>query len=598
MDKKYFTELKNGVRLKPKSLEKENKSLYDEIINYSIKNNFEDLPFKEKVWLFVEGKNNLPTCLECGSPTKFDRFNTGYRDYCSKSCKSKSKIVKDKIKNTFKDKYGGHPMRNDDIKKKTQNTNLKKYGHKSHLSSRKIKDKIEKTNLEKYGVKRPLQSEEILNKTQKTLLEKYGVSHGLQSKEIRDKTHISFVKNNDMGILQEKIGLTKLKRYGDSKYNNTEKNVETCKSRYGVDNILESNSPFRKLISDRKLEKALEKYKHSDKVELLFIGDDECQLNCYECGNNFTVPRHFLTMRGNSGRIMCLNCNPYGNIYINSEIEIESFLEVDFIKRDREILDGKEIDILIPSHKLGIEFDGVYWHSDKFKDNNYHLEKTKLANEKGYDLVHIFEDEWFYKEDIVKSIINNKLGMHKNKIYARKCDVREVKSKDSATFLENNHIQGKINSSVKLGLYYNNELISLMTFGKIRKSLGGSHEEGVYEMYRFCNKLNTSVVGGASKLFKFFINNYSPNKIISYSDKRYFDGKLYQNLGFSYEGETKPSYWYTKNMDRYHRFKFRKDVLVKEGFDKNKTEKEIMKERGYNRIYDCGNKKWCWYFAN
>jgi hypothetical protein len=591
MDKSYFTELKNGVRLKPKSLEKENKQLYNKIIKYSIDNNFTELPFKEKVWLFVEGKNEIPKCLECGTPTNFERFNSGYRTFCSKSCKSKNKIVKEKIKNTFIEKYGGHPMKSDVIKKKIEDSNLKKYGHKSHLSSNEIKNKIEKTNLEKYGVKRPLQSVEILNKTQKTLLEKYGVNHGLQSKEIRDKTHISFVENNDISALQEKIGLTKLERYGDVNYNNTEKYKETCKTKYGVSNILNANSPFRKLISDSKLKNSLQRYKHSDKVELITVGD-ECLLYCSECDNNFTIPRHFLVMRGNGGHIMCLHCNPYGNMYINSEIEIESFLDVEFIKRDREILEGKEIDILIPSHKIGIEYNGLYWHSDVYKDNNYHLDKTKLANSKGYQLIHIFEDEWFYKEDIVKSIINNKLNIIDKKIYARNCEIREVTSKESSKFLKENHIQGKINSFIKLGLYYDNELVSLMTFGKLRKSLGSDSKDCDFEMYRFCNKLNYSVVGGASKLFKYFIKNFNVNKIVSYSDNRYFDGSLYEKLGFIYNGETKPSYWYTKNINRYHRFKFRKDVLVKDGYNPNKTEKEIMKERGYNRIYDCGNKKW------
>ncbi len=591
MDKSYFTELKNGSRLKPKSLEKENKTLFNKIIEYSIKNNFEDLPFKEKVWLFVENKTNTPKCLECGSQTKFEKFGTGYRSYCSISCKSKSNIVKDKVKNTYQDKYGGHPLKNDDIKKKIENTNLKKYGHKSHLSSKKIKDKIEKTNLEKYGVKRPLQSEEIFNKTQKTLLEKYGVNHGLQSEEIREKTHISFIKNNDMDVLQEKIRLTKLKRYGDPNYNNMEKNMETCKSKYGVDYVFGYNSPFRELMSHSKLKNSLEKYRHGDKVELISVGD-ECVLHCGECNNNFTIPRHFLVMRGKSGRVICLHCKPYGNMYINSEIEIESFLDVEFIKKDREILDGKEIDILIPSHKIGIEFNGLYWHSDVYKDNDYHLDKTKLANSKGYQLIHIFEDEWFYKEDIVKSIINNKLNIIDKKIYARNCEIREVNPKDSSKFLEENHIQGKINSLIKLGLYYDNELLSLMTFGKLRKSLGSNSKDGDFEMYRFCNKLNYSVIGGASKLFKHFIKNFHVNKIVSYSDNRYFDGSLYEKLGFIYDGETKPNYWYTKNIDRHHRFKFRKDVLVKEGYDTNKTEKEIMKSRGYNRIYDCGNKRW------
>jgi hypothetical protein len=241
---------------------------------------------------------------------------------------------------------------------------------------------------------------------------------------------------------------------------------------------------------------------------------------------------------------------------------------------------------------LGIEFNGLYWHSDIYKDKNYHLDKTKLANSKGYRLIHIFEDEWINKEDIVKSIINNKLNIIDKKIYARNCEIREVKPKESSIFLEKNHIQGKINSFIKLGLYYNNELVSLMTFGKLRKSLGSNSKDGDFEMYRFCNKLNYSIVGGASKLFKYFINNFGVNKIVSYSDNRYFDGSLYEKLGFIYNGETKPSYWYAKNINRYHRFKFRKDVLVKDGYDPNKTEKEIMKERGYNRIYDCGNKKW------
>jgi hypothetical protein len=594
MDKNYFTELKNGSRLKPKSLKKENEELYNKIIDFSEKNGLKNIPFREIVWLFVENKTEKPKCCECGGETKFERFSMGYRTYCSRLCKSKNILVKEKVKKTFDERYGGHPMTNDKIKERVEKTNLERYGYKSHLKSEKIKEKIESTNLEKYGVKRPLESKEIQDKTKNSMVKNHGVPHGLQSDKIRKKTFDSYLKNNNIRDIVLKIKQTKQRLYGDKQYNNSSKNINTCLKKYGVKNVLETNSPFRKKVGDNKFISSFKKYKHADKINVIDI-DTDCKISCSECGLESTVNRNFLVNRGNSGRVMCMNCNPYGTSYSNPETELEMFLtNIEYIKKDRTVLDGKEIDILIPSIKLGIEFDGLYWHSDLFLDKNYHLNKTKLANSKGYQLIHIFEDEWYFKEDVVKSIINNKLGIVDKKIYARNCDVRLVGFKDSVSFLNENHIQGKINSSIKIGLYYENELVSIMTFGKLRKSLGSKHVDGHYEMLRFCNKLNHNVVGGASKLFKYFINNYEVDKITSYSDNRYFDGSLYEKLGFTYEGDTSPSYWYTKNVSRYHRFKYRKDVLVKEGFDPKKSESQIMKERGFNRIWDCGNKKWVW----
>jgi hypothetical protein len=594
MDKNYFTELKNGSRLKPKSLKKENEELYNKIIDFSEKNGLKNLPFREIVWLFVENKTEKPKCCECGGETKFERFSTGYRTYCSRLCKSKNILVKEKVKKTFDERYGGHPMTNDKIKERVEKTNLERYGYKSHLKSEKIKEKIESTNLEKYGVKRPLESKEIQDKTKNSMVKNHGVPHGLQSDKIRKKTFDSYLKNNNIRDIVLKIKQTKQRLYGDKQYNNSPKNINTCLKKYGVKNVLETNSPFRKKVGDNKFISSFKKYKHADKINVIDI-DTDCKISCSECGLESTVNRNFLVNRGNSGRVMCLNCNPYGTSYSNPETELEMFLSnIEYVKKDRTVLDGKEIDILLPSINLGIEFDGLYWHSDLFLDKNYHLNKTKLANSKGYQLIHIFEDEWYFKEDVVKSIINNKLGVVDKKIYARNCDIRLVGSKDCSNFLNENHIQGKINSSVRIGLYYENELVSIMTFGKLRKSLGSKHVEGHFEMLRFCNKLNHNVVGGASKLFKYFIKNYEVDKITSYSDNRYFDGSLYEKLGFTYEGDTSPSYWYTKNVSRYHRFKYRKDVLVKEGFDPKKSESQIMKERGFNRIWDCGNKKWVW----
>jgi hypothetical protein len=182
------------------------------------------------------------------------------------------------------------------------------------------------------------------------------------------------------------------------------------------------------------------------------------------------------------------------------------------------------------------------------------------------------------------------LGLTQTRIFARKCEIKYVDTKTKTQFLIENHIQGPVGSKFNLGLYYNSELVSIMTFGKKRLNLGFKQSKNdEYELLRFCNKLNHIVVGGASKLLKKFISDQSPKEIISYADKRWSDGNLYKKLGFSFVKETVPNYYYIVSKKRESRFKYRKDVLVSLGFDKNKSESEIMEERGIRKIYDCGN---------
>ena len=160
------------------------------------------------------------------------------------------------------------------------------------------------------------------------------------------------------------------------------------------------------------------------------------------------------------------------------ELEINDFINSLGIKTEtsvRSILDdGYEIDIFISLFKIGIECDGLYWHSEKFKDNSYHLNKTKECFEKGIRLIHIFEDEWIYKRPILESMLKNLFNLTNNKIYARKCEIKDVKNTSKKNFLDENHIQGKCQSSANLGLYYNDELVSLMTFGKPRINIRGA----------------------------------------------------------------------------------------------------------------------------
>lgn len=326
-------------------------------------------------------------------------------------------------------------------------------------------------------------------------------------------------------------------------------------------------------------------------------------------GNTYEYPDEYVTDRTLT-RIVCKKHGDFFQIPLNHfkgvgcpscaktdskpEREIKDFLlkHVELNHRDNTSLGDKfQLDIFIPNVQVGVEYNGLYYHSDKFRTNSYHLNKTKKGLDKGIKVIHIFEDEWTNKKEIVKSRLLNAVKKTENKIFARNCKIKEITAKESKDFLEANHIQGNVSSRVKVGLFYNNELVSLMTFGGLRKNLGQTSKEGSWELLRFCNKLNTVVVGGASKLLNYFEINYKPEEVISYADRRWSNGDLYHNLNFTLESETEPNYFYTKKGSRENRFKYRKDVLVKEGFDKEKTEREIMSERGFYRVYDCGSLK-------
>lgn len=292
-------------------------------------------------------------------------------------------------------------------------------------------------------------------------------------------------------------------------------------------------------------------------------------------------------------------CPICGNNMSLAEKEIEDYVKSFGVKTETKIRgilsNNKEIDILMPELNIGIEYNGLKWHSDEFKDKNYHLNKTEECKKLGIRLVHIFEDEWMNKKEIIKSIIRNIIGKTENKIYARKCIIQNVNDNEKKEFLEKNHIQGNINSQINLGLYHDGELVSLMCIGKPRINLGRKTSlEDEYELLRFCNKLNTNIVGGASKLFKYFITNYSPTLITSYCDYRWSIGNMYETLGFTLSHHSQPNYYYIIGNNRKNRFKYRKSELIKEGFDPEKSEKEIMEERGIHRIYDCGSLVYTW----
>jgi hypothetical protein len=351
--------------------------------------------------------------------------------------------------------------------------------------------------------------------------------------------------------------------------------------------ILESS---RKQVSDIKRSSFFVKYKDLKIID--YVGNNITIL-CDVCDSNYEINRSLLYFRFGENLNPCTTCNPINELRSIKENEICLFLDslnIPYVRNDRGVLNGQELDIYIPEHNLAIEFNGLYYHSTIFKDKNYHLNKTELCEKSKIRLIQIFEDEWMFKQEHVKSRLKSLLGLSDVRIYGRKCELRYVDTKTKTTFLEQNHIQGSVGSSVNIGLYYNNVLVSLMTFGQKRRSMGNKNtNNGEYELLRFCNKLNHNVIGGASKLLKKFISEHKPTQIISYADRRWSVGNLYQKIGFDFIKKTEPNYFYIKNKKREYRFKYRKDILVKEGFDKTKSESQIMEERGFYKIYDCGH---------
>lgn len=318
---------------------------------------------------------------------------------------------------------------------------------------------------------------------------------------------------------------------------------------------------------------------------------DPVVVTCPEHGDFVTAP--YIHIKGGG---FCPICVSHTSSY---EIELADYIKNQFpdlpIKTTCKEIEGvSEVDIMVYSAKVALELDGLYWHSDIFKKKNYHLEKTVAVSKAGHRLIHIFEDEWRDKKDICKSMVANALGQTKTKIHARSCSVREVPSREASDFLQANHIQGRCASLYRYGLYKDEILVALMTFGGNRVCLGAKKKLSEYELLRFCNARFTSVVGGASKIFSHFVSAHQPQKVTSYCDKRWGTGGLYKTLGFKKAKDTPPNYFYVRGGKRFGRFGFRKNVLVAKGHDPNKTERQIMSDLGYNRIYDCGSMKFEW----
>lgn len=454
------------------------------------------------------------------------------------ACSSKCAIGK--VKQTSLKKFGEEfYMKTKEYAESAKKTNNDRYDSDYFLTSDIAKEKIKETNLIKYGVENPFANKTIIKKIKETNLIKYGVENPSKSDVIKNKISV------------------KSKETWDLKYKNLYK-----KHNLNVINYINGN------------------------YEII------CQK-----GHVYNISKFLLANRIIAKTVTCLICNPIKNGRSGYEIQlceyIKSIYNGDIIYNDRNIIFPLEIDIYLPDLKIAFEFNGLYYHSDLYKKNDYHYNKHKKCKEIGVELIQVWEDNWLYKNEIIKSIIQNKLNIKSSVIYARKCDVIFVDNQSANNFLEKNHLKGKCNSKYNIALIYENQIISMMTFGSLRVSLGNKiKNNNIFELHRYCNLLNTNIIGGASKMFSFFKKNIKYSEIISYYDKSLGFSNFYEKIGLYFIGETPIDYSYIVDGIRQHRYKFRKQNLIKMGYDPNKTENEITKEMGILKIYGAGNYKY------
>jgi len=537
----YFIEnvLKNSPnRIKESYVSKHYPIVFDQIIDIT---RDKDFSFKQRIWHWVYNNTNFIKCY-CGNKVSFGQsWKGGYKEYCSNKCSSNSPSVKEKAKNTIEEKYGvSHYSKTDEFKEKYKKTSLDKYGVDNYSKTKDYVNKSKETYLKKYGVDSFTKTEKYNIISRNTSFKKYGVSHYSKTDEFKEKFSKTMMGKYNSGSC-----------FGGENYRG--ENFEMCK-----------NNLYVKYLGN-----GISKFKcDDDKLHTFDISTDNYFGRLY-----------------NSNKL-CTVCSPISDLDSIKEKELyeyaKSISSHNVVKNYR---DKYEIDVYIPELSIGFEFNGLYYHSNKFKKNNYHIVKKNYFKDRGIRIIHIWEDDWVDRKEIIKSQILYNLNKIENRVYARKCIVKEICTKASSIFLNENHIQGTCNSVYKIGLFYNDELVSIMTFDKFegRKKM----EEGGWNLNRYCSKTYHNIVGAPSKLLKHFINEKSPIRIISYADYYWSDGNLYEQLGFKEKYITKPDYKYIVNGKRVHKSNY-KNSNIKTSM----TESEYTKSNNIYKVYDCGKIKY------
>lgn len=479
-------------------------------------------------------------------------------------------------KHTMFEKYGAESYtQTEEYKAKYKQTCLDKYGVESHNQADSVKEKYKNTCMERYGVETTAILPEVVSQKELTCLLKYGVSNPAQS-----------------SVVQDKIRNTNIEKYGVSSYTQTEefhkKVINACLVKFGetsYSKTKEHRENMSRLSKERFEQNWSEECRAAlqDRDSLLnYLESLDKKPTVLELSNSLNCSISTI-----GERVRQWELYDYFNLSYSTssyEKEIKTFLKelgVD-VSKNRIQLGGLEIDLYSEEKKIGIEFNGTYWHSlSVLGDKNYHLKKSKMAESKGIRLIHIYEYEWndSNKRPLIESLIKIAFGKASEKIYARKCEIREVSNKEAKDFNNKNHLQGHRNAQVTYGLYYQGQLRQLMSFSKTKynKNLKGNNE---WEIIRGCPGSNNIVVGGVSRLFKYFIEQNNPDKVFSYCDFNKFDGKGYEAIGMCFMGYTGPDMkWVLKD----------RSVVSRQP-----SKHAELKKRSVDQIFGAGSKKYIW----
>lgn len=308
------------------------------------------------------------------------------------------------------------------------------------------------------------------------------------------------------------------------------------------------------------------------------------RMYCREHGEFWQIPRNHLTL--DAGCPTCASSVSKGEAAVRDWL---LSLGETVVVRSREVLAPQEVDIYLPTRKLAIEYCGLYWHGEGYKDKGYHKQKYELAKSKGITLVQVFEDEWISKPEIVKSMLQHKLGASQ-KEYARLLEVVALSWAEARDFFEANHIGGAGSpTSTCFALVRDGDILQAISWGRGRFDGGDS-----YEMYRFASKSGMSVVGGLSRLLKKSLQELGPGTYSTYADLRWGQGLGYSQVGFQYRGDTSEGYFWVKQNKRFSRVSMQKHKLAGKlkNYDPNLSESDNCRANGYWKIYDCGHAKW------
>lgn len=583
--------------------------------------NFLSLGTAEKVYISLNGESE--TICKRGNHKKFNTIETGYR-FCSSKCEcrreeqarkmrthhseidsaEKIRRIEKQSKTIFENHGVLNPMHVPGALEKIRSTSIEKYGVHHFTASEIVKEKIKVTNRERFGGDTPMASLDVKQKVHDTNLERYGVPSTMHIARAAFEKANNGLNPFQIKEYQEKAVATMIARYG---FSNALQNpvilatmIEETEKKWGVPNVLlhaSVKAKIKQTVMDR-YNRLYPNQVHIEDDAYRVLQDPELFKAMFLTKSLREVS---LTL-GMSYDGTRKYCDKYGIELPKSSYEtaLLNFVRSQgtfAVQSDRKVIKPQELDITMPTEKLAIEFCGLYWHGEKFKEGkDYHRKKLQAANDAGYRLITIFEDEWVYQQEICKTRILHIMGVAEKGVGARSTTIHHIDAKTSREFLEMYHIQGNSGAAMRYGAFDKDGfLVAVMTFSK-RGRMALGRRDGPPELVRFATD-GRNHPGIASKLFAAYVREHNPDEIISYADLRWSEGKLYDTLGFTDMGETGPNYWYihANKLSRYHRYPFRKDRIkhrVPNG--EEKTEREIMTELNYFRIYDCGSKRYVW----